>query len=207
MVHARFSRRLVAILCALVLVLLPLTAIAQRQPERTSVQYFLPFNSEGLVVGLAVTGQVRGSCFAGSVADPGRPDAWRCTDEQNAIHDPCFENPYHPAVGGNVLACAENPWDANVVLLTLTQPLSREKANKLDTSAMPWALELANGESCTPLTGTSILIAGQRVNYSCTNGGSILGEPERGSVLWRVHYLTDTRSSSTATVDVVTAWY
>lgn len=199
------QRLVVALLLAMGLVLLPMTASAQTTPTRTSVQYFLPFNSGGLVIGLAVTGRDTGSCFAGSAADPGRPDAWRCMGNTNQIHDPCFENPYH--TNPNVLACAQNPFDANVVLFTLTQPLPQAKANKSNTAALPWALALANGAQCTPLTGTSVLIAGIRVNYGCTNAGNVLGEPNRGTEPWRVHYFTDTRSNATTPVDVITAWY
>lgn len=206
MVRGVFPHRVtVAILLALLAGMLPFTALAQEAPVRTNIQYFLPFNAQGLVIGIAVTGRVSGSCFAGSVADPGRPDAWRCSDTGNQILDPCFENPYHTTP--NVLACARNPFDANVILLTLTQSLPTTQVNRVNPAAIPWALELSNGARCTLLTGTSILIAGQRVNYSCTDGGNVLGEPVRGPTVWRAHYFTNTRSSSTIPVDVVTAWF
>lgn len=195
----------VVVLLVFLVGVFPLTALAQTPNVRTNIQYFLPFNAQGLVVGIAVTGRTSGSCFAGSVADPGRPDAWRCSGAQNQILDPCFENPYHTTP--NVLACARDPFDANVVLLTLTQPLPTGQANKVNPAAIPWALALDNSARCTLLTGTSILIAGQRVNYGCSDGGYVLGDPVRGPTLWRVHYFTDTRSSSTIMVDVVTAWF
>lgn len=195
----------IAILLVLLTGMLPFTVLAQEAPVRTNIQYFLPFNAQGLVIGIAVTGRVRGSCFAGSVADPGRPDAWRCSDTGNQILDPCFENPYHTTP--NVLACAQTPFDANVTLLTLTQPLPTTQVNRVNPAAIPWALELSNGARCTLLTGTSILIAGQRVNYGCTNDGNVLGDPVRGPAVWRAHYFTNTRSSSTTSVDVVTAWF
>jgi hypothetical protein len=88
------------------------------------------------VIGLAVTGRNTGSSFAGSVADPGSPDAWRCMGNTNQIHDPCFENPYH--TNPNVLACAQSPFDANVVLFTLTKPLPHQMANKQNADAPPW---------------------------------------------------------------------
>lgn len=199
------QRVTIALLLALLIGAVPLAALAQEPTVRTNIQYFLPFNAQGIVIGIAVTGRTTGSCFAGSVADPGRPDAWRCSDTQNQILDPCFENPYHTAP--NVLACAQSPFDANVVLLTLTQPLPTGQANKVNPAAIPWSLALNNGARCTLLTGTSILIAGQRVNYGCTGGGYVLGDPVRGPTVWRAHYFTDTRSSSTLMVDVVTAWF
>lgn len=192
-------------LLAILVGLFPFTALAQEPPVRTNIQYFLPFNAQGLVIGIAVTGQASGSCFAGSVADPGRPDAWRCSDTRNQILDPCFENPYHTTP--NVLACARDPYDANVILLTVTQPLPIAQVNRVNPAAIPWALGLENGARCTLLTGTSILIAGQRVNYGCTDGGNVLGEPVRGPAVWRAHYFTNTRSSSTIPVDVVTTWF
>lgn len=74
-------------LCLLVLTL-SIGAGAQNPPALTQTRVFTPFNSSGdLVVGLAVTGEAKGSCQTNSAASPQRPDAWRCSAD-NIVLDP-----------------------------------------------------------------------------------------------------------------------
>ncbi len=171
----------------------------------TQVRVFTPFNGGGLVVGLAVTDKVSGSCFASSAATPQRPDAWRCS-AGNAIHDPCFQN----VLGDQKeLACAQDPFSADVVLLTLTKalPEGEHKAEPNYLKGMPWALELAGGQKCTLLTGATAPVAGMRINYGCAGGGQVVGSVDRSLPLWRVFYQTADRSLSLDQVGVATAWY
>lgn len=62
---------------------------AEAQPATlTQTRVFTPFNARGeRVVGLALTGEVEGGCDANSAATPERPDAWRCSAE-NEVLDP-----------------------------------------------------------------------------------------------------------------------
>ena len=181
-------------------------ALAQDPPDApaaTKVRIFTPFvPSGGPVIGLNVTGEVNGTCFAPSLADPARPDAWRCVDESEELHDPCFENPF-----GEGLACAESPFPADAVLLTLTDDLPEVGDGELDLNEMPWALELDNGQRCVVQTGSAPVIAGLRLNYACGDGTFVVGEVDRPQSLWRAFYWTDDRSLSLDAVGVVTAWY
>lgn len=185
-------------------------ALAQQSPQAappaaTQVRVFTPFNSSGLVIGLAVTSKVSGSCFASSVATPQRPDAWRC-NAGNAIYDPCFQN----LLGDQKeLACARDPFSADVVLLTLTKalPQNEHKAEPNYLKGMPWAIELANGQKCVLFTGATAPVAGMRINYGCPDGGQVVGPVDRTLPLWRVFYQTANRSLSLDQVGVVTAWY
>src|SRR5438132_10979837 len=79
-----------------------------------------------------VSKTVRGSCFAGSLAD-GRADAWRCS-VGNQIMDPCFQ-------GKGYLLCPPSP-RAKPVKLILTKPLPRSQANKSKglTPGHPWLI-------------------------------------------------------------------
>ncbi|HEY9845053.1 MAG TPA: hypothetical protein V6D03_02550 [Candidatus Caenarcaniphilales bacterium] len=176
----------------------------QAQPSRsaTQIRIFTPFNTGGLNIGLAVTDRAQGTCMGGSLAAATRPDAWRCS-AGNRIYDPCFEN----TLGNrNVLACAEPPWTANVVLLRLTAPLPTNN-NRADRSkTLPWALELANGQRCTLLTGATGLIAGMRVNYGYADGSSVVGNSERTQPLWKVFFQSQ-RSLSLDYTEVVVAWF
>ena len=181
-------------------------AIAQQPSSLTQVRIFTPFNPGGdLVVGLAVTSEVQGTCVGGSAASPERPDAWRCMVD-NAVLDPCFQN----LLGdGKALACAEDPFSANVVMLTLTSDLPDPTiTGEPDfTSSMPWAVELENGQQCTLLTGATAPVAGMRINYGCSDGAQVVGSPDQTLPLWRVFYQTENRSLSLDQVGVTTAWY
>ncbi|WP_211211885.1 hypothetical protein [Deinococcus apachensis] len=181
-------------------------AIAQTAgPPATELRLYTPFTpGGGLLVGVAVTGQVGGSCFAASVASPTRPDAYRCS-AGNRILDPCFA----PLNDRAPLACSTDPWGANAVLLTRSGALpGRTRAAEPNYPAgTPWALELANGQRCVALTGATAPVAGLRVNYGCPDGGVVAGSIDRSSPLWRVFYQTANRSLSLTQVGVRAAWF
>ena len=185
---------------------------------RTNTRYVAPFTPDGLNPGLNVTSSIEGTCTFDSSIALGRPDAWGCVTEGGVL-DPCFENSF-VALGEAVeLACLDTPWSADVVMLTLTAPLSREKeapdgavAVAAETAEeviqpwdLPWALELANGDRCSLLRGTLTVIAGQVVHYGCEQGGMILGETDRSQPVWAVSYLAE-GDVATNLVDVLTAW-
>ena len=183
----------------------PTTYPADAGPNRTDVRFFVPINPGGLNVGLAVTSEERGSCISGSLADAGRPDAWRCT-AGNAILDPCFASPFALPDDPGTLACLESPFTGDVVQLTVTESLPEAGANRTDPTQLPWALELANGEQCTLLTGATFAIAGMRVNYGCTGQGSVIGDLDRTLHPWSVSYLSQDGIATTL-VKVTAAWY
>jgi hypothetical protein len=198
----------------------PATVTAQETPTETNVRYILPFTPDGLNPGLTISAEVEGVCGFESVAALGRPDAWDCLGAENQIYDPCFENPFLPPDEPGQVACFDSPFATDVVLLTLTEPLVREKeapadlgadpttmlaADAIDPWDLPWALELANGEQCTLLHGTLIVMAGQVVHYGCSDGGMVLGETDRGQPTWTVSYLAEGDFASSL-VDVVAAW-
>ena len=185
-------------------------------PARTDARYFLPYGPGGLNPDLAVAADDSGVCAHGSLATPGRPDAWDCLGAAaDTIHDPCFADPMAAPGGLHELACAAAPWATDVVLLRLTEPLPRAKDGAPaaagveeadpDPWELPWALELANGERCTLLTGASVVLAGERLHYSCEGGGAVLGEPNRGQPVWAADYLAD-GAVATTLVDVTVAW-
>lgn len=200
---------------------------------RTDTRHFLPYGSDGLNPIFTVTATENGVCGSQSLADPGRPDAWDCIgDPSQTIYDPCFENPFAPAEAPGELACVASPFVTDVVLLTLTTPLDRDKVadaaspGQPPTTAgqpsaaqagaavepisvepwdLPWALELANGERCTLLSGATVVLAGERINYGCEGGGVVLGAAHHGQPVWTVSYLAD-QSVATNVVEVAVAW-
>jgi hypothetical protein len=151
-----------------------------------------------------VTKQESGSCFTRSLASSTRPDAWRCS-AGNAILDPCYQR----IMGDEKqLACpVGGPWPANIVLLTLTQPLPQEEGKEASRdSALPWALELANGQRCTMFTGATAPVAGMRINYGCPGGFIVVGDIDRSQPLWRV-FVEGEKSIALEQVDVTAAWF
>jgi hypothetical protein len=185
---------------------------------RTDVRYLLPFTPDGLNPGLTATSTEEGVCGFSSSAALDRPDAWDCIGADDQIYDPCFENPFLPPDEPGEVACLESPFSTDVVVLTLTEPLVREKESPdagmsmaqaagatIEPWDLPWALELANGDQCTLLGGTLTVMAGQTVHYGCADGGAILGETDHRQPVWQVNYLAEGEVASQL-VDVVAAW-
>jgi hypothetical protein len=190
--------------------------------SRTDVRYLLPFGPDGLNPGLTVSATVEGVCGFSSIVALDRPDAWDCISTENEIFDPCFEPFMQDPEELAQLACVEAPFATEVTLLTLTEPLVREKEaadpgadpsldmgqSADDTLApwdLPWALELANGDRCTLLHGTLIVLAGQTVHYGCEDGGMVLGETDRTQPVWTVSYMAEGEVASRL-VAVTVAW-
>ena len=232
-------RRLLVALCALLALALagPVLVSAQEAtPEagagatevtRTDVRYLLPFGPDGLNPALTEAATVEGVCGFASIVALDRPDAWDCLSADNEIFDPCFEPFMQDPEELGQLACVESPFSTEVTLLTLTEPLVREKeapdpgtdpslgmgqdatGQEADSAIapwdLPWALELANGDRCTLLHGTLSVLAGQIVHYGCTEGGMVLGETDRSQPLWTVSYLAEGEVASRL-VAVTVAW-
>jgi len=157
---------------------------------------------------LQITDQHSGSCFAGSLADPGRSDAYRCSSG-NRIYDPCFL----AAADLSAVACVQTPWAGEATLLTVTDALPPRNPNRLALlQAPPWGLELANGALCNVAsTGAGGAIAGERINYTCrvpdgSAAGQVVGEIDRSQSNWRV-FLTGDDPWVIDQTDVSAAWY
>ena len=98
-----------------------------------------------------------GTCFAGSFADSGRSDAWRCMSG-NKIYDPCFAG-FEGA--RPVVACLSSPTTGVAVVLTPTGGVPVQEANRKNLlTSLPWSLELVNGASCGLLTGATAAFCG-----------------------------------------------
>lgn len=148
---------------------------------------------------LIVAQRYAGNCIARSIATPGRMDTWRCR-ASNMILDPCFEDTYS-------LACVVSPWSRKVAVLELNTPLVDSNKRKISTSGLPWAVELENGQRCTYLTGSSIIIRNQRVNYGCESYKyNIIGNLDRSTPTWKAMvYNYDNKSVDN--IAITTAWF
>jgi len=161
--------------------------------------------------------QKNGDCFANSVAQPFRSDAWRCM-VGNAISDPCFETGQREFV-----FCQMNPLvpDSFLIKLTKVLPAPETPANKQTNWA--WFLTLKDGTICSPFTGTRPFFGNppdvQAAYYGCKSNNPaeqivLLGDLIEGAV-WKANKAILTKTggttsawtiSSTQQVDIETVW-
>jgi hypothetical protein len=145
------------------------TPIFTPNPSSESTQVIV-FQPEG------VPAQERtGSCWSASDV-LNRVDAWRCMAD-NSIYDPCFSIP------GNSqgVICDTSPLsDRPGFKLNLTESLPAR--GTISPVKFAWAFELADGTNCIFVGGATATFEGKRINYSCSDGWSILGELQEGQV-------------------------
>lgn len=158
-----------------------------------------------------------GRCWTDSIAAAYRPDAWRCM-EGNIIHDPCFSLPARQAV-----VCDANPAARkNGFLLQLTEPLPHFANHGIPIPPnWAWLVELGDGTTCSPFTGTSPFISGEVGDYGCTSKKKseeilLLGELDSSKPLWTARKAIVVKSGkgeatewtikSTTTVPIRTVW-
>jgi hypothetical protein len=145
---------------------------------------------------------VSGYCWVPSLAS-NRPDAWRCM-VGNGIYDPCFSAPNQ---AGQVV-CVPRPSDPSMDLtIDLTRPLPAPNP----PTAMPhaWFLTLADGSECGFLTGATGGVRGQRINYGCTDGWDVVGDPQPGPVWTATEYQFAPMSftpQKQVTVQIASVW-
>jgi hypothetical protein len=177
----------------------PTTATTTRLSGRTEVAVYAPWESGDRLVGVMVSGQQAGTCFTASIAASGRADAWRCS-VGNEIRDPCFAD-----ASGDQVACPDLPNLIRALVIRPSQPLDPAAANPANPDATPWMLQLTTGSNCGFLTGASEVVAGQRLNYSCADGSSLYGMPDRSSGQWTILRAT-TASSEQVPAAITKAW-
>jgi len=103
----------------------------------------------------------KGSCFANAIG-LGRADAWRCTTDDNAIHDPCFQVDDTPTV-----VCGADPITGEEgFVLELTEPLP---APDPGTATGAWIVQLGDGTICSLSTGTIPGVGDQTAPYACAD--------------------------------------
>lgn len=116
-----------------------------------------------------------GSCWSASDV-LNRVDAWRCMADKS-IYDPCFSIPGN----SQAVICDTSPLsDSTGFKLNLTESFPARGTESPIRSA--WAFELADGTNCIFVGGATATFEGKRINYSCSDGWSILGELQEGHV-------------------------
>ena len=213
-------RRLLVFVSALIALTMvgPMAALGQEATPvpgdsalaQTDTHYVIPFGPDGLNPGLTVRETLTGTCTGDSIAVSDRADAFECLGDGDQVYDPCFENSFAPIDEPGEVACVTDPFGTEVVLLTVADPLPREKEAPSSQDPfgpwdLPWALELANGDRCTLSEGTLYQLAGQVVYYGCEQNGAVLGVVDHDQPIWTVNYLADGDVAS-GLVEVTAAW-
>ncbi len=144
-------------------------------PSSTQVIHYTPSKPNNLP-------QESGSCWENSVAAPYRADAFRCMVE-NEISDPCFKIP-----DSQQLLCGEDQASAspkNSFLLSLTKSLPTATVPAPIPTNWAWQVQLSNGVTCTPFTGTLPFTAtGEVAHYGCSDKSLIFGDINNAKALW-----------------------
>ncbi len=199
----RLPRPLAALLLALpALTTAPTELSTAQSPLVTEVRVLVVAELSALNPALQITDRITGSCWTGSLANPGRPDAWRCASDSR-IYDPCFIAGMEPPA----VACVQTPWSTETVLITLEESLRFPPTPAAMLAQQPWALELADGVRCTVTsTGAGLVIVGMRVNYGCSDGSGATGTVDRTAPVWRI-FVRAQGSWVLVLTPIVVAWY
>lgn len=169
--------------------------------QSTMVVRIQPWQGTALKHPFRVDRRLRGKCL-GRATESARLDAWRCETSEvvqfiarsgrastaHAVLEPCFS----PSVSKAVVVCIPNPFKDGVTLVELPAPLPAGVSSASpDEGARPWALRLANADTCLLQPGIGYL-AGKRADYMCyTKGGigGLIGVPDRTNSLWTIEYV------------------
>lgn len=130
-----------------------------------------------------------------------REDAWNCVTDTGKIYDPCFSKRF----GNNAeVICPESPWSGKGIQLTLQKPLDESHQVSLDMStALPWAIELANGDQCLSIDSNQIY-NNLPVHYQCASGVLLMGDAHRCEAVWTILRYD---SQGITMMDVSKAWF
>jgi hypothetical protein len=114
------------------------------------------------------------------------------------IADPCFAG---PADGTGTLLCLQAPEATTALQVTPDGPVNTPPTPL--PNALPWYIELSNGQRCGMLGGATGLVNGMRLNYGCRDG-TLFGDPDRSSPVWTIAYQpTGSRTVSTVPITKV----
>jgi hypothetical protein len=176
---------------------------ASAHASGTSIHLYAPFNGSGIARGVRIARTASGYCWTTSDTDA-RADAWRCF-VGNYIHDPCFSNTVNAA---KYVLCPLSTPGSRVLRINLTKPLPKRSAATGDpTRFAPWAVQTTSGRWCTILSGATGLIGGLRINYGCTGGGILLGNPRRTTSTWTIFYAPNFNSTQFVSISLAAAWW
>ena len=161
-----------------------------------------------------------GNCFASSVAEPYRQDAFRCMVE-NSIYDPCFSlTDASGQAQKGLVYCQVNPLKPDSFLIKLTKDLPKPEVPSTLQDNWAWFLTLKDGTQCSPFTGTRPFFGtgpdAQVAYYGCASKNVdeqvvLLGDLTKGNVWTAEEAILKTNGTnwaiiSTQKVEIDTIW-
>jgi hypothetical protein len=165
----------------------------------TVLKLYRPYGDVQEQMTPVVTSKLTGQCLTQSKLIV-REDAWRCQVE-HVIYDPCFVK----TSGAKLeVICPQSPWKAESVLIKVQSPLISDMHTPLDMSrALPWGMELANGEFCQAID-TEETFDSMPIRYKCNDKAVLLGHLQRCSPEWTMLEKSD---KGVQTVVIRKAWF
>lgn len=174
-----------------------------RSRAATTIHLYAPFNGGGIASGVRIAKTASGYCWTTSGVDA-RGDAFRCF-VGNFIHDPCFAD--QTGFAHYVLCPLYTP-GSKVLRINLTKQLPPNPANSDPTRYAPWAVRTTSGKWCTILSGATGQVAGMRINYGCTGGGTLIGNPRRSaSSPWTIFYAPGLKANQYRRITLASVWW
>lgn len=160
----------------------PPTTSAPGSPATQIVKYRPWASRDQLLPGIDAEWTKSGSCFSNSSASSAST-AYRC-EVGNELLDPCFADATSRA---DEVACPDltKPDEDAVFVIKLTGQLPAPVP--ASGTALPWRLDLSNGQTCEIITGAADMLGGKNQTYSCANG-NIWGSLDQSSPAWQASY-------------------
>lgn len=174
----------------------PAAATSSMQTTQTQVVTLSPWSLDGTPAsGITITHRASGSCF-GTAESTMRTDAWRCT-AGDRILDPCFSPDSNPE---DTSALCLDGAPNRMVELSVPQGFPGNNDHMPGGPDIePIIIVLANGARCSFMGGGTSVLAGQRQNYGCDNGGYLYGSPNKTGAVWTISYSTPNSGASVST--------
>jgi hypothetical protein len=196
------------------------------EANRTEVRLFRPLEGETLAANLHVIRYGVGECYL-SVGVPGSPETGLkhfcfATVRYRALaFGTCWERDWPEKV-----ICVENPWTRSVTAISVRDWIYSDRRGRMRkwsprsdptprhlpskgplphslSQAIPWALELSNGEHCVSFAMQRPINVDD--SYWCKRGG-VVGYPDRTREPWLVSFARY-HSSEIIQVKVTAAWF
>lgn len=180
------------------IVLLSIVALSSSAAE-TVLKLYRPFGEAIEQVSPKAAVILAGSCSGQSQLIV-REDAWRCQVEQT-VYDPCF---IKTAPASRQLICPSSPWSSEAVAIDVAAPLDNSQHLTLDMArALPWAVELTNGEYCQAVISSST-VDSMPVRYQCSNNQVLIGHLQRCKAPWS---MLEQTAAGVVTAAFKKAWF
>lgn len=72
-------------------------------------------------------------------------------------------------------------------MVNLTEELPTSLQDSTTSNPPPWAIQLADGQTCHVYTGATTTVGGIRMSFGCDNG-ALYGTPDTGNPVMTIRY-------------------